>query len=149
VKERRGCPYKDVLLFYGETMKDVRKGDQKVVIFFCRQLDPDQDQNRRPLEKERGSNVRFFPLPCSGRVDALHFLKAVEAGAEKIYLVMCPEGACRYGQGNVRARKRLDYARGLLREVGFADDCLEVVIPPAGPPLSIQTIARQLLNGAA
>lgn len=117
-----------------------------MAIFFCRQIDPDQDKNRRSVEKERGSKVRFFPLPCSGRADALHFLKAVEAGAQKIYLVMCPEGACRYGQGNIRARKRLDYARGLLREVGFADECLQVVTPQAVLPLSIDTIARQLLS---
>jgi F420-non-reducing hydrogenase iron-sulfur subunit len=133
------------LFFMVKEMKEANTTDRNVAIFYCRQIDPDQDTNRRSLEKERGSKIRFFPLPCSGRVDALHFLKAVETGAEKIYLVMCPEGACRYGQGNVRARKRIDYARGLLREVGFADECLEVVMPQAGRSLSIDGIARQLL----
>jgi F420-non-reducing hydrogenase iron-sulfur subunit len=127
-------------------MTEAKETDRNVAIFYCRQIDPEQDRNRRSLEKERGSKIRFFPLPCSGRVDALHFLKAVETGAEKIYLVMCPEGACRYGQGNIRARKRLDYARGLLREVGFDDECLEVVTPQPGFSLSIDGIARKLLS---
>ena len=127
-------------------MKESREADRNVAIFYCRQIDPEQDRNRRSMEKERGSKIRFFPLPCSGRAEALHFLKAVEAGAEKIFLVMCPEGRCRYGQGNIRARKRLDYARGLLREVGFDDECLEIVVPQAGSSLSIDGIARQLLS---
>ena len=122
------------------------QSNEHVAIFFCKQIDPEQDANRRPLEKEKGSKIRFYPLPCSGRVDALHFLKALEAGANKIYLVMCPAGACRYGQGNIRARKRLDFAKGLIREIGYPDDCVEVVNPQAPLPVSIDGIARQLLG---
>ena len=51
--------------------------DVNVSIFFCQQLDPDQDANRRVLEKELGSRVKFFPLPCSGRIEFLHFLRAL------------------------------------------------------------------------
>jgi len=120
--------------------------DENVAIFFCRQLDPEQDANRRPLEKELGSKVRFFPLPCSGRIEALHFLKALETGARKVYLVACSEGACRYGQGNVRARKRLDFAKALIREIGLADDCLELVTAKGPSPISIDDIARSLLG---
>jgi coenzyme F420-reducing hydrogenase delta subunit len=98
------------------------------------------------LEKELGPKVRFFPLPCSGRIEALHFLKALETGARKVYLVACPEGACRYGQGNVRARKRLDFAKALVREVGLSDDCLELVTAPGAGLASMDDITRRLLG---
>jgi F420-non-reducing hydrogenase iron-sulfur subunit len=127
-------------------MMDGNQSNGNVAIFFCRQIDPQQDVNRRSLEKERGSKIRFFPLPCTGRVEALHFLKALEAGAGKIYLVMCPVGACRYGQGNIRARKRLEYARGLIREAGFSGECLEIVTAPGTIPQSIDKIAREILG---
>ncbi len=127
-------------------MSDLNQSDSTVAIFFCRQLDPEQDANRRPLEKELGPKVRFFPLPCSGRIEALHFLKALETGARKVYLVACPEGACRYGQGNVRARKRLDFAKALIREIGMADDCFELVMAKGGGPVSIDDVARALLT---
>ena len=106
-------------------------------IFFCQRIDPDQDAHRRPLEKELGQTIRFFPLPCSGRIEALHLLKALETGAEKVYLITCPEGDCKYRQGNLRGRKRLDYAKTLIREIGLSAECLETV-PAAGPlPLSL------------
>jgi F420-non-reducing hydrogenase iron-sulfur subunit len=127
-------------------MNDGNQSDRNVAIFFCRQIDPEQDGNRRPLEREWSGRVRFYPLPCTGRIEALHFLKALEAGAHKVYLVMCPAGACHYGQGNIRARKRLDYAKGLIREAGFSEDCLEVVTAPESLPLSIDVLARQLLG---
>ena len=74
-------------------------------IFFCQQLDPDQDVNRRALEKELGSRIKFFPLPCSGRIEALHLMRALEAGADKVFLVTCPIGACRYQEGNMPGKK--------------------------------------------
>ncbi|MGD0229967.1 MAG: hydrogenase iron-sulfur subunit [Syntrophorhabdales bacterium] len=117
-----------------------------VTIFFCRQLDPDQDKNRRPLEKELGRNIRFFPLPCSGRIDVLHLLKALEAGSDKVYLITCPEGACKYGQGNVRAGKRLDYARGLIEEINLPAARLELIRAPGPLPLSIDAFVRRLLD---
>lgn len=120
-----------------------------VTVFFCQQLDPEQDANRRPLEKELGSGIRFFPLPCSGRIEALHFLKAIEAGARKVYLVACPQGACRYGQGNVRAKKRLDYAKSLIREIGLPDDRFEMIVARGPLPVSMDDIVRDLLERTA
>jgi coenzyme F420-reducing hydrogenase delta subunit len=125
------------------------RSEAHVAVFFCRQLDPEQDANRRSLEKELGSGIRFFPMPCSGRIEALHLLKALETGARKVYLITCPQGACRYGQGNVRARKRLDYAKSLIREIGLSDDCFEMIVAQGPLPLSIGDLARELLGRTA
>ncbi len=125
---------------------EANRQSTNTAIFFCQQLDPDQDANRRPLEKELGGRIRFFPLPCSGRIDVLHLLKALETGAEKVYLITCPEGACRYRQGNVRAGKRLDYAKSLIREIGMDAGCLELVRAPDTLPLSIDGFVRNLLG---
>jgi F420-non-reducing hydrogenase iron-sulfur subunit len=113
--------------------------------FFCQQLDPDQDLNRRSLEKELGPRVRFFPLPCSGRIESLHLLRAIEAGADKVWVITCPEGACRYREGNLRARKRLAFAQKLLEEIGLESERLELVASPNLPSPPIDKLARELI----
>ena len=118
-----------------------------VTIFFCRQLDPNQDVNRRVLEKELGKRIRFFPLPCSGRIDPLHLMRALESGADKVYLVTCPEGACHYREGNIRAKKRLAYTQSLIEEIGLDPERLELIVTNAGDPVTtIDRLARGLLT---
>jgi F420-non-reducing hydrogenase iron-sulfur subunit len=124
--------------------------DQKTVgpnigIFFCQQIDAQQDVNRRVLEKELGSQIVFFPLPCSGRIEPLHLLRALESGADKVYLITCPEGACRFREGNFRARKRLVFAQGLIEEIGFKRERLELITLPAGTKTTIDNLARELI----
>ncbi len=116
-----------------------------VSIFFCQRIDRDQDRNRRSLERELGSRIRFFPLPCSGRIDPLQLVRAFEAGADKVYLLTCPEGSCRYREGNMRAKKRLAYAQGLIEEVGLERERLEFISLGQQNNATIDGLARELL----
>lgn len=63
-------------------------------------------------------HVRIIRVPCTGKVDILHILRAFEKGADGVYLVGCMEGSCHYEQGNFKARKRVEYAQRLLDQVG-------------------------------
>ena len=128
---------------------DQKSAGLRLTIFFCQQLDPHQDVNRRAIEKELGERIRFFPLPCSGRIDPLHLMRALESGADKVYLATCPEGACRYREGNIRARKRIAYTQGLIEEIGLERERLEVLISSADNPLTIDRLAREVLNREA
>lgn len=114
-------------------------------IFFCQQIDAEQDVNRRVIEKEFGPQIIFFPLPCSGRIEPLHLLRAIESGADKVYLVTCPEGACRFREGNIRARKRLAFAQGLIEEIGLKREHLELITLPVGTKTTIDKLTRELL----
>ncbi len=116
-----------------------------ITIFFCRQLDINQDKNRRAIEKELGPRVRFFPLPCSGRIEPLHLLRAFESGADMVYLIACPEGACRYREGNLRAKKRVQYAQKLIEEIGLEGARIELINKTAAMPANIGAIAKELL----
>jgi len=124
---------------------DQKSAGLNITIFFCQQLDPDQDVNRRALEKELGERIRFFPLPCSGRIDPLHLMRALESGADKVYLVTCPEGTCRYREGNLRAQKRIAFTQELIEEIGIERERLELIITSEGNPFTIDEIARGIL----
>ena len=71
-------------------------------------------------------NVRIVKLPCTGKVDALHLMKAFEDGADGAFVAGCLEGQCHYIEGNIRAKKRVTYVRRLLEEVGIEGERLEM-----------------------
>lgn len=121
----------------------MEKETVRIAVFFCQQVDPKQDINRRAIERELGSRVKFFPLPCSGRIDPLQLLRAIEAGADMVYLITCGEGMCRYREGNTRAWKRLAYARSLIEEVGLEGKRMEVIL--SNGHQTIDEITRSLL----
>lgn len=72
------------------------------------------------------ANVKLFRFPCTGKVDVEHILKAFEEGADGVYIVACPIGNCHHIHGNVRATRRLDYARKLLEQVGIKGERLGI-----------------------
>ena len=70
--------------------------------------------------------VKVVKVPCTGRVDVLSMLKAFEAGADGIYIAGCLEGECHFLKGNLRAKKRLQYLKKLLAEVGIEPERAEM-----------------------
>jgi len=72
-------------------------------------------------------------------------MRALESGADKVYLATCPEGACHYREGNIRAKKRIAYTQGLIEEIGLERERLELIVTSAGNPVTIDELARELL----
>jgi len=67
-------------------------------------------------------SIRIIRVPCTGKVDVIHILRAFEKGADGVYVVGCLEGDCRFENGNLRARRRVDQARTILNAVGVGGD---------------------------
>ncbi|MBF0549314.1 MAG: hydrogenase iron-sulfur subunit [Deltaproteobacteria bacterium] len=90
-----------------------------LTVFYCQNS---FQENKRTLESQVGPRVRLFPIPCSGRLEPLFLLRALEGGADAACLFVCPEGACRYFEGNRRASKRVAYTKKMLKEIGLEED---------------------------
>jgi heterodisulfide reductase subunit A len=73
------------------------------------------------------SQVRVIRVPCAGRVDTLHILKAFERGAEGVLVMGCPDGACRHLEGNIRTKERVKYVQNLLEEMGMEGERVRMV----------------------
>ena len=71
-------------------------------------------------------NIRIVSIPCTGKVDLIHLLRAFEKGADGVYLVGCLEGECRYIRGNIRARKRVEKAQEILESVGIGGERVQM-----------------------
>ena len=71
-------------------------------------------------------NIRVIRVPCTGKIDVLHLLRAFEEGADGCYVAGCLEGDCHFISGNLRARKRTDYAKKTLEAAGIDPERLEM-----------------------
>lgn len=71
-------------------------------------------------------NVRIIRLLCTGRVDAIHLIKAFEDGAEGVFVAGCLEGQCHFLEGNIRAKKKVKYVKKLLAEAGIEPERVEM-----------------------
>jgi coenzyme F420-reducing hydrogenase delta subunit len=63
-------------------------------------------------------------LPCTGRLQPEHVLKAFETGARLVCVIACREDNCHYLEGSRRCARRVEYVRGILDEVGLGAERL-------------------------
>ena len=94
------------------------------------------------------SNVKIIQVPCSGRVDILHLLRAIEDGADAVYVAGCLEGECHFLTGNLKAKKRVQYVRKLLEEIGIEPERVEMFNLSAGEGPRFVEIAKEMVERA-
>ncbi len=64
------------------------------------------------------ADIKIIQVPCTGRVDIIHLLNAIEDGADGVYVAGCLEGECHYISGNLKAAKKVRYVKRILEEIG-------------------------------
>jgi F420-non-reducing hydrogenase iron-sulfur subunit len=98
----------------------------KVVGFCCERHGMDAAVLSARSGKEFDASVRLVQVPCTGRVDGMHILKALEDGADCVFVLGCLEKNCYYDTGSVEGRKRVEYVKQMLSEVGIEKERVEM-----------------------
>jgi len=93
--------------------------EPEIIVFACHYCAYAAADLAGSMRLQYPSNIRMIKLPCTGKLEVIHLLKAIEAGADGVYAAGCLEGECHYLKGNLWARKRVDHVRELLAEVGI------------------------------
>lgn len=117
-----------------------------LALFYCQNTPESGERERQALEKVYGAALKLFPISCSGRLDPIHLLRALEEFADAAYVITCPEGSCRYFEGNERARKRLERTRDLIAAIGLERERLGMVMNTKESPRALGTIAEEILD---
>jgi coenzyme F420-reducing hydrogenase delta subunit len=64
-------------------------------------------------------NIRVIRVPCSGRVNPLFILKALQHGADGVLVSGCHPGDCHYISGNLVARRKFALLKAFLEYIGI------------------------------
>jgi coenzyme F420-reducing hydrogenase delta subunit len=120
-----------------------------LALFYCQNSVQGDERERRSLEERYSGSLRLFPMPCSGRVEPVHLLRALEEFADAAYVITCPGGACRHFEGNFRAKKRVERAREIIESIGLERERVGIVVSPQGTPASLIGQTEKLMEALA
>lgn len=100
--------------------------EPKIVAFCCNFCAFAAADLAGAMRLQYSPNIRIIRLPCTGKVDAIHLMKAFEEGADGIFVAGCLEGQCHFLEGNLRAKKRVAYVKKLLAEAKIEPERIEM-----------------------
>ena len=89
----------------------------KITLFHC--INAFSESDELLLNGNPACEIKTVKMACSSMVKDVFLLRAFEAGADAVVVMVCPEGQCRYVEGNIRAKKRVAWVRNLLDEIGL------------------------------
>ncbi|KPJ78759.1 MAG: hypothetical protein AMJ54_02225 [Deltaproteobacteria bacterium SG8_13] len=98
------------------------------------------------MRLEYPASVKIIHVPCSGKVDVLHLLRAIQKGADGAYIVGCLEGSCHFNEGNYRAKERVQYVSSLLEEVGIEGDRVRMYNLTSGEGPTFAAYAKEMTD---
>ena len=124
----------------------IREQQLTLALFYCQNVPKSGEEDRQALEEEFGKSIRLFPIPCSGRLDPVHLLKALETFADAAFIITCPEGACRYFEGNHRAKKRVERTKKILSDIGLEPERAGIIIGSKEVPKTLAESAKEIFN---
>jgi len=101
--------------------------EPEIIVFACHYCAYAAADLAGSMRLQYPPNIRMIKLPCTGKLEVIHVLKALEAGADGVYAAGCLEGQCHYLEGNLWARKRITYVKTLLDELGMDPERVAMV----------------------
>lgn len=89
-----------------------------IVIFqcqWCLYSKTDQDW----METSLPENMHLVKTSCTGRINPLFVLNAIQGGADGVLICGCKPELCHYKEGNLSARRQLTEFHALLSHIGL------------------------------
>jgi F420-non-reducing hydrogenase iron-sulfur subunit len=109
----------------GGTMNTDRFEPQ-IVAFCCKYCAYAAADLAGSMRLDYPANIKIVQLPCSGRVDMLHLLKAIEEGADGVCVAGCLEGECHFVEGNLKTKKKVMAVKKILEAAGVEPERVEM-----------------------
>ena len=118
----------------------------RIIAFCCSNCASSAANVAEGMKKALPDNVKIIQIPCTGRVEILHLLKAFEEGADGVYVAGCQEDSCQYVSGIAKAIKRVTHVKKILEELSIEPDRLNVFKLSAGKGQEFVEVAYEMVN---
>lgn len=89
-------------------------------------------------------NIRVIKIPCTGRVGVNHILRALECGADGVYVAGCLEDTCHFISGNFKAKQRVQSVKNLLSEINIEPGRVQMYFMSAAEGGKFASVAKEM-----
>ena len=106
-------------------METQHNWEPKIVAFLCNWCSYAGADLAGVSRLQYGTNIRIVRVPCSGRVNPLYILKALQNGVDGVLVSGCHPGDCHYISGNLVARRKFALIKNLAQYVGIEPERIQ------------------------
>ena len=99
--------------------KKVENWEPKILAFLCSWCSYAGADLAGVSRLQYPTNVRVVKVPCSGRINPIYIVKALQKGWDGVLVSGCHPGDCHYSSGNYYARRRFAVLSRLLEYIGI------------------------------
>ncbi len=118
--------------------------EPKIIVFCCNYCSYNAADLAGSIRMTYPANIKIILVPCSGRVDPVYLLRALEDGADGVCVTGCMEGDCHFLTGNIKAKKRVEYIRNMLDEMGIEQDRVQMFNISASDAPEFARVAKMM-----
>ena len=93
--------------------------EPKIVAFLCNWCSYAGADLAGVSRLQYGTNIRIIRVPCSGRINPLYIVRALQNGVDGVLVSGCHPGDCHYISGNLVARRKFAVMKRLLTYIGI------------------------------
>lgn len=132
-----------------ESIKDAsppQAWEPKVVAFLCNWCSYAGADLAGVSRIQYPHNVRIIRVPCSGRINPVFLLRALQNGADAVLVSGCHPGDCHYIQGNLVARRKFALFKELLQYVGIEPERVQFAWVSASEGGRFATIIEKVVE---
>lgn len=90
--------------------------------------------------------IKPIVMACSSMTKDVHILKAFEAGADVVLVLVCDENICRYVEGSIRAKKRVEYVKNILNDIDMDSNRLQLFNTMASDKDKTKNIIQNIIS---
>ncbi len=99
--------------------KEAGGWEPKIVAFLCNWCSYAGADLAGVSRLQYPTNVRIIRVPCSGRIDPLYIVRALQEGMDGVLVSGCHPGDCHYISGNLVARRKFALLKSYLDYLGI------------------------------
>ena len=93
--------------------------EPKIVAFLCNWCSSAGADLAGTSRLEYPPNVKIIRVMCSGRINPMMIVNALQQGADGVLISGCHPGDCHYNKGNYYTRRRFQVMKRILEYVGI------------------------------